>query len=164
MKLRCKPSYDFQAPEEGLSSGGQTKTCSALLSGPILLTIGPVISVIDDDASVRMAIRNLVKSLGYVVHVFPSAEAFLASPQLDETWCAIADVRMPGMSGVDLQAHLRTQGNSVPFIFITAVPDERIRERALKDGGTCFLSKPFDESILIKCLTRAVERPREISN
>jgi len=111
-----------------------------------------------------MAIRNLVKSLGYVVHVFPSAEAFLASPELDESWCAIADIRMPGMSGVDLQAQLRRKGNSIPFIFITAVPDERVRERALKDGGTCFLSKPFDESVLIDCLTRAVQPPRRQSN
>jgi FixJ family two-component response regulator len=122
----------------------------------------PVISVIDDDASVRMAIKNLLKSLGYIVHAFPSAEAFLVSPQLDETWCAIADVRMPEMSGVDLQAHLRSQGNPVPFIFITAVPDESVRKRALKDGAKCFLSKPFDESVLIKCLNTAVQRPRGI--
>lgn len=84
----------------------------------------PVISVIDDDASVRTAISNLVRSLGYVVHAFPSAEAFLQSVQLTQSWCVIADVRMPGTSGIELQSWLRAQGNRVPFIFITAVPED----------------------------------------
>ena len=94
------------------------------------MTTVPVISVIDDDESIRTAIYNLLRSLGYVVHVFASAEAFLESPQLHNTWCVIADVRMPGMSGIDLQFRLRNEGNTVPFVFITAVPDERVRARA----------------------------------
>jgi FixJ family two-component response regulator len=133
---------------------------SALCPGSMELTKVPVISVIDDDASVRIAINNLVRSLGHTVHVFASAEAFLQSVQLNNSWCVIADVRMPAMSGIELQSHLRTQGNHVPFVFITAVPEQSARARALKDGAICFLTKPFDEDDLIECLGTAVERYR----
>jgi len=115
-----------------------------------------MIAVIDDDASVRTAISNLVRSLGYAVHVFPSAEAFLQSAQLEQTRCVIADVRMPGMSGVELQSQLRVQGRRTPFIIITAVPEERVRKRAIADGAICFLTKPFDEDVLIDCLNTAL--------
>jgi FixJ family two-component response regulator len=128
--------------------------------GSIVLTTVPVISVVDDDASIRAAINNLLRSLGYVVHVFPSAEAFLQSAQLNNTWCVIADVRMGGMSGVELQSRLRGEGNRVPFVFITAAPEESVRARALEDGAICFLTKPFDEANLIGCLDRAVEAQR----
>jgi len=120
------------------------------------LTTAPVISVIDDDASVRAALNNLVKSLGYIVHVFPSAEAFLQSAQLSNTWCVIADVRMPAMSGIELQSRLRALGSRVPFVFITAVPEEGVRARALEEGAVCFLTKPFDEDTLIACLGKAL--------
>ncbi|MDB5639834.1 MAG: two-component system response regulator, partial [Bradyrhizobium sp.] len=103
---------------------------------------------------------NLLRSLGYIVHVFPSAEAFLQSAQLGNTWCVIADVRMPAMSGVELQSRLRGEGCRVPFVFITAVPEESVRARALEDGAICFLTKPFDEENLISCLGRAVESHR----
>jgi FixJ family two-component response regulator len=122
------------------------------------LTTVPVISVIDDDESIRTAIYNLLRSLGYIVHVFPSAEAYLDSPQLHNTWCVIADVRMPGMSGVDLQSRLRSEGNRVPFVFVTAVPDEPVRARALEQGAICFLTKPFDQDSLIACLGEALAR------
>jgi FixJ family two-component response regulator len=122
------------------------------------LTAVPVISVIDDDASIRAGINNLLRSLGYIVHLFPSAEAFLQSMQLTNTWCVITDVRMTAMSGVELQSLLRAQGSELPFVFITAVPDESVRVRALKDGAICFLTKPFDEDVLIRCLDTAVER------
>jgi FixJ family two-component response regulator len=122
------------------------------------LTAVPVISVIDDDASIRAGINNLLRSLGYIVHLFPSAEAFLQSMQLTNTWCVITDVRMPAMSGVELQSLLRAQGSELPFVFITAVPDQRVRDRALEDGAICFLTKPFDEDVLIRCLDTAVER------
>lgn len=118
----------------------------------------PVISVIDDDASIRAGINNLLRSLGYIVHLFPSAEAFLQSAQLTNTWCVISDVRMPAMSGVELQSLLRARGSELPFVFITAVPDDPVRARALKDGAICFLTKPFDEDVLIRCLDTAVER------
>jgi FixJ family two-component response regulator len=117
-----------------------------------------VISVIDDDASVRTATDNLLRSLGYAVRTFVSAEEFLQSAHLNDTSCVIADVQMPGMSGVDLQARLLTQGHRLPFIFITAFPEETIRARALKAGAICFLTKPFDRLTLIRCLDTALER------
>jgi FixJ family two-component response regulator len=117
-----------------------------------------VISIIDDDASVRAATDNLLRSLGYRVCAFVSAEEFLRSGHLNDTACVIADVQMPGMSGVDLQAWLLTQGNRVPFIFITAFPEKTMRARALKAGAVCFLAKPFDRLTLIRCLDTALER------
>ena len=119
-----------------------------------------MISIIDDDESIRAGLNNLVKSYGYIAHTFASADAFLQSAQLHNSWCVIADVRMPVMSGVQLQSHLRSQGYQVPFIFITAIPDESSRRQAFKDGAICFLTKPFDESNLIGCLDAARERHR----
>jgi FixJ family two-component response regulator len=116
----------------------------------------PVISIIDDDGSVRCAICNFVRSLGYIVHPFASAVEFLQSDHLHETSCVIADVKMPVMTGVELQAHLRAQGRCVPFIFITAFPVEISRARALKAGAICFLTKPFDGEALAKCLECAL--------
>jgi FixJ family two-component response regulator len=121
----------------------------------------PVISVIDDDASVRAATYNLVRSLGYTVHVFASAEAFLQSPLLNETSCVITDIRMPAMSGLELQVHLRAQGYGVPFIFITALPNDSVRVRAFEGGASGFLTKPFDEGALIGCLDIALGQPRK---
>ena len=118
----------------------------------------PVISIIDDDASVRVATNNLIRSLGYTVYSFASAEEFLRSAHLNDTSCVIADVQMPAMSGVELQALLLTQGQRVPFIFITAFPEETIRSRALKAGAICFLTKPFDGRTLIRYLDAALER------
>jgi FixJ family two-component response regulator len=120
----------------------------------------PLISVIDDDASIRAGLDNLVRSLGYVVCTFDSAEAFLQSAELDDVWCVIADVRMPTMSGVQLQSHLRRQGCRLPFLFITAVPTEKTRKQALDDGAICFLTKPFDEETLIGCLDVAIGQHR----
>ena len=118
----------------------------------------PVISIIDDDASVRAATDNLLRSLGYTVHTFASAEEFLQSAHFNGTSCVIADVQMPAMSGVDLQERLLTQGHRVPFIFITAFPEETIRARARNAGAICFLTKPFDRLTLIKCLDTALKR------
>lgn len=117
----------------------------------------PVISIVDDDRSVRAATYNLVRSLGYTVHTFASAEEFLRSPHLKDTSCVIADVQMPAMSGVELQSHLLAKGRRVPFIFITAFAVESARRQALKAGATCFLTKPFDGEALIKCLDAALE-------
>ena len=118
------------------------------------------ISVIDDDASVRAATDNLLSSHGYLVHTFASAEDFLQSADPDDVSCVVADVQMPGMSGLDLLTHVRTQGNRVPFIFITAFPDESVRARALKVGAICFLAKPFAGPVLIDCIETALNRPR----
>ena len=118
----------------------------------------PVISIIDDDASVRFATNNLVRSLGYIAHTFASAKEFLQSTDLSSTSCIIADVQMPVMTGVELQSLLRSRGSHVPIIFITAFPDERIRAQVLHAGATCFLTKPFDGTTLIKYLDTALEQ------
>ena len=117
-----------------------------------------IISVIDDDASVRAATNNLLRSHGYTVHTFASAEEFLRSAHLNDTSCVIADVQMPAMSGLDLLNHMRAQGYTAPFIFITAFPEESVRARALKAGAICFLAKPFAGPVLINCVEAAVNR------
>src|SRR3984893_4396019 len=126
--------------------------------GKAALSKLPLVAIIDDDASVRATTDSLVRSLGYIVNTYASAEEFLRSGHLNDTSCVIADVQMPAMSGVELQAHLLTQGHRVPFIFITAFPDERVRARALRAGANCYLTKPFDEHSLIRCLDAALER------
>jgi len=119
-----------------------------------------VISVIDDDESVRAATNNLLASHGYIVHTFASAEEFLRSTEQHDASCVVADVQMPVMSGLDLLILLRTQGYRAPFIFITAFPDESVRDRALKAGAICFLGKPFAGPTLIKCLDTALKGRR----
>jgi FixJ family two-component response regulator len=128
-----------------------------------VLSIASVISVIDDDASVRAATNNLLSSHGYPVHTFASAEEFLRSAQLDDLSCVIADVQMAAMSGLDLLTHMRTRGYNAPFIFITAFPDENIRARALKAGAICFLAKPFAGPVLINCVETALVGHRGVS-
>lgn len=115
-----------------------------------------MIAIVDDDASIRVATDSLLRSRGYPVHAFASAEDFLRSPLLDETLCVVTDVRMPGMGGVELQAVLRAQGRRVPFIFITAFPEEKDRTRALRDGAVSFLLKPFDGPTLIRHVETAL--------
>ena len=124
--------------------------------GEPLLRKRPVISVVDDDASIRAAIDSLLRARGYAVCTFASAAEFLRSPQLKESSCVITDVRMPDMTGVELQSALRKQANSVPFIFVTAFPEESARLQALRDGAACFLSKPFDAPTLIRCVNTAL--------
>ena len=123
-----------------------------------------VISVIDDDASVRTATDNLLSSHGYQVHTFASALDFLRSARLDDSSCVVADVQMPVMSGLDLLTHMRTQGNNAPFIFVTAFPDDSVRARALKAGAICFLAKPFAGPVLINCIENALNKPRGAGN
>jgi FixJ family two-component response regulator len=125
------------------------------------LHIPPLISVIDDDASFRTAVDSLLRARGYTVYAFASAAEFLCSPQFDGTSCVIADVQMPAMSGIELQSLLRKQGRSVPFIFITAFPEEAVRVRALGDGAICMLAKPFDGPTLIKCVEAALGTHRD---
>ena len=95
---------------------------------------------------------------GFVVHAFASAEEFLESPHVGDTSCVITDMRMPGMSGVDLQAHLIAQGIRVPVIFISAFPEESSRKRAMGAGAVGFLTKPFDGKVLIDCLSIALRK------
>ncbi|MBV8918290.1 response regulator transcription factor [Bradyrhizobium sp.] len=115
-----------------------------------------VISVVDDDASVRASMNNLLQSLGYVVHTFASAEEFLGSACLNDTSCVISDVQMSPMNGLDLLAQMRMQGRTTPFIFITAFPDESVRAHALKAGAMSFLAKPCATPNLIACINAAL--------
>ena len=109
----------------------------------------PLISIVDDDESMRASLDNLMRSVGYRAQAFPSAEAFLSSGQMDGTACLILDVRMPGMNGLDLQDHLVASGASVPIIFVTSHIDDDLRARALDAGAVTFLYKPFDENELL---------------
>ena len=117
-----------------------------------------MISLIDDNASVRVATNNLLSSHGYSVDTFASAEDFLQSAHRDDSLCVVADVQMPAMSGLDLLTHMRAHGYAAPFIFITAFPEESIRARALKAGAICFLAKPFAGPTLISCLKTALNQ------
>ena len=117
----------------------------------------PVISIVDDDESVRAATGSLVRSLGFKAHTFASADEFLRSRHVDETSCLIADVQMPGINGIELQGLVHAGGRHTPIIFITAFPEEWIRVRAMQAGAIAFLSKPFDVATLIKCLDLALQ-------
>jgi len=121
----------------------------------------PIISIIDDDESMRCAMKSLVTSLGLDAYAFASAEAFLQSPHLDDTSCLITDLQMPGLSGVELQKSLLAQGRRIPIIFMTAFPEERMRARAIEAGALGFLSKPFDSQTLINLIDKAVETGRK---
>jgi CheY-like chemotaxis protein len=109
----------------------------------------PQISVIDDDESMREAMRGLMKSLGFTAQTFASAEEFLNSCQVPRTSCLITDVQMRGTTGLELHRHLVASGKTIPTILITAYPDDTVRKRALGDGVVCYLSKPFDENDLL---------------
>ncbi len=123
------------------------------------MSVPSIISVIDDDPSVRLATNNLLTSRGYTVYTFGSAHEFLQSAELDTTSCVIADVQMSAMSGVELLTHMRGLGHVTPFIFMTAFPDDAVRDRALKAGAICFLAKPFSTPALIQCLKTALRHP-----
>jgi FixJ family two-component response regulator len=117
----------------------------------------PVISIVDDDESVREATKGLVRSLGYGAATFASAEEFLQSDRIRDTSCLISDVQMSGLSGVELQDRLNAAGHRVPIIFITAFPEERIRLRVLKAGACGFLAKPFNDDSLFECIDMALK-------
>ena len=117
-----------------------------------------MISIVDDDESVRESTKTLVRSFGYNAWAFASAEEFLNS-DLAATKCLILDVHMKGLSGIDLQQRLIAEGRRTPIIFMTAFPDERIRRDALDAGAIAFLSKPFSDDKLSSCIDSALARP-----
>ncbi|QDL95979.1 response regulator transcription factor [Rhodopseudomonas palustris] len=120
------------------------------------MTIGKIITVIDDDENVRVAIEGLVRSLGYAARGFASARQFLDSGIDGATACLITDIQMAGLNGLDLYAGLIAAGGAPPVIFITAFPDERIEARARALGALGFLSKPFEAQALVHCIQKAV--------
>jgi FixJ family two-component response regulator len=122
------------------------------------MSAASLISIVDDDDSLRNSLNNLIRSVGFRVQGFPSAEAFLNSNQLHDTACLILDVRMPGMSGLDLQRQLLSADRRIPIIFITSHGDGDARARALEAGAVDFLYKPFREEALLKAIDAALNR------
>jgi len=122
-----------------------------------------LISVVEDDEPFRESMRKLITVLGYPVEAFSSAADFLASPLLSATACLVTDLQMPGMTGLELHRHLVDVGYRIPTILVTAYPDEITRNRALKNGVVCYVSKPVDDEHLERCLRSALEsgKPHE---
>ena len=116
-----------------------------------------MIAIVDDDEALREAMKSLVRSLGYSVSTFGSAEEFLNSEQINDTSCLVTDVQMPGLSGLDLQDRLIASGHRIPIIFITAYSDENVRIRAMKAGALAFLIKPIDPHLLVDHLEKALK-------
>jgi FixJ family two-component response regulator len=118
---------------------------------------GKLIVIVDDDEAVRNALQGLMKAVGLQAQSFASAEEFLDSSLYQKTACLIADIRMPGMSGLELQAKLNSENCKIPTIFITAHGDEKMRLRALRAGAVEFLAKPFDDQALLDSVRAALE-------
>jgi FixJ family two-component response regulator len=116
-----------------------------------------LVAIVDDDDSVRIALEGLLKSVGLPARAFASAEEFMKSGQKRETSCLIADIRMPGMSGLELQAKLNAESCRIPIIFITAHGDAKMRMHALRAGALEFLAKPFDDEALLESVRAALE-------
>jgi FixJ family two-component response regulator len=117
-----------------------------------------LVAVVDDDAFLRNALQRLLKAAGMEVASFGTAEDFLKSDKLRDVGCLIADIRMPGMSGLELQATLKAEDCLIPTIFITAHGDEKLRLQAMRAGAVEFLTKPFDDRILLERVRMALER------
>ena len=116
------------------------------------------IAIVDDDGSMRSALQGLLKAVGLSSRAFESAEDFLRSGHQRETACLIADIRMPGMSGLELQARLNAEHCRIPTIFITAHGDEEMRLQAMRAGAVEFLPKPFDDEVLVESVRAALNR------
>jgi FixJ family two-component response regulator len=116
-----------------------------------------LIAIVDDDDSMRTAVQDLLEAVGLAAQGFASAEEFLNSGKQQGIACLIADIRMPGMSGLELQAHLNAKRCKMPIIFITAHGDEKMRLQARREGAVEFLSKPFDNEVLLDCVRAALE-------
>ena len=117
----------------------------------------PLLSVVDDDESIRESLPDLIKEFGYAARAFSSAEEFLSSGSADETSCLILDIAMPGMSGPELHRELKRRGEEIPTIFITGQKDEMIRARVLEQGAAGFLVKPFSDAALLAAIKSALQ-------
>lgn len=118
----------------------------------------PVISIVDDDESVRTALKSLIDSVGFRAEVFASGEEFLRSTVVSQTDCLIADVRMPGMTGLELQERLNNSGSPLPIVFISAHDDKDARARGLRAGAIDFLQKPFSEESLLGAISAGLDK------
>src|SRR5690348_9145884 len=119
-----------------------------------------LVAIVDDDESLQRSLQDLIESGGLSTICFSSAEAFLDSNAQDEVLCLIADIRMPGMSGLELQAKLKAERRRIPIIFITAHGDAEMRTRAMREGAVQFLTKPFDDEVLLQAVNAALDRRR----
>jgi FixJ family two-component response regulator len=117
-----------------------------------------MISIVDDDASVRSATVDLLDSLGFACEAYRSAEEYLGSATAADTRCLILDIHMPGLNGLELQRRLAQSGSTVPIIFITAFPEERSRAEAFRAGALCYLPKPYSDEELLDCVRQALAR------
>lgn len=115
-----------------------------------------LVSVVDDDESVRESLPDLLKEFGFQARAFSSAEEFLPSDCVNQTECLILDIAMPGMTGLDLQKELRLRGQKIPVIFITAQTDKDVREKAFEQGAAGFLLKPFSDTALLAAVKAAL--------
>jgi FixJ family two-component response regulator len=122
--------------------------------------MGSLVFVVDDDPSIRESLRRLFTSVGLAVEVFPSAQAFLQRPRVDSPACLVLDVRLPGLSGLDLQRELAGTDTALPIIFLTGHGDIPMSVRAMKAGAVEFLTKPFREQDLLDAIRQAIERDR----
>ncbi len=118
---------------------------------------GPLVSVVDDDESVRESLPDLLREFGLAVRAFSSAQEFLSSDCIDQTKCLILDIAMPGMSGPELQQELKHRGEEIPIIFITAQRDGTIRPRMLEQGAVECLFKPFSDTTLLEAVNAALQ-------
>ena len=124
------------------------------------MTSAEIVYVVDDDESVRRSLSRLLRSAGLTVETFPSAQAFLSRELPDRTACLVLDVRLPGLSGLDLQAALKQAGREMPIVFISGSSDVPVSVRAMKEGAVDFLQKPFDEDQLLSAIAGALARDR----
>jgi len=120
------------------------------------MATGRLISIIDDDPSQRAALAGFVRSLGYDVRAFPSAEDFLESGELGQLACVITDIHMPGMNGFELTQELNLKFDSIPVIMITARTESSLEERAMSNGATFFLRKPIEADVLVCCIEKVL--------
>lgn len=121
---------------------------------------GLLIAVVDDDRSIRNATQDLLNAAGFTTFTFENAKSFLGSSARSTVACLVADMRMPGMSGLELHRHLAASGVGIPTVIITAHPEELARHRAREAGITCFLTKPFSPDELLECVRKAVAMSR----
>ena len=120
-------------------------------------TVKKFVAIVDDDESIRAALQGFMKEAGLPAQAFASAEEFLGNGELNQVGCLVADIRMPGMSGLELQARLNAERHKIPTVFITAHGDASMRMQALRAGAVEFLAKPFDEEVLLDCVRAAME-------